>query len=215
MNNSEAAVTLVVGLGEVGKPLFTILKEQEPEAIGIDIKPMPVNQSVGILHICFPFINADQFRSAVEGYAIKFSPSVIVINSTIVPGTTRSIERSTGIPCVYSPVRGKHTKMVEELQHYVKFVAGTDAQATARVQAHFKAAGILSLYTHLDVYKRQEEERARHSLVRICRAVVCAVSRYGRNPGAHTGSKWNSDGTNRHLESGIGDAHESVARHRI
>jgi len=78
----------------------------------------------------------------VEGYAIKFSPSVIVINSTIVPGTTRSIERSTGIPCVYSPVRGKHTKMVEELQHYVKFVAGTDAQATARVQAHFKAAGI-------------------------------------------------------------------------
>ena len=46
MNNSEAAVTLVVGLGEVGKPLFTILKEQEPEAIGIDIKPMPVNQSV-------------------------------------------------------------------------------------------------------------------------------------------------------------------------
>jgi len=138
MNNSEAAVTLVVGLGEVGKPLFTILKEQEPEAIGIDIKPMPVNQSVGILHICFPFINADQFRSAVEGYAIKFSPSVIVINSTIVPGTTRSI------PCVYSPVRGKHTKMVEELQHYVKFVAGTDAQATARVQAHFKAAGIPS-----------------------------------------------------------------------
>jgi UDP-N-acetyl-D-mannosaminuronate dehydrogenase len=144
MNNSEAAVTLVVGLGEVGKPLFTILKEQEPEAIGIDIKPMPVNQSVGILHICFPFINADQFRSAVEGYAIKFSPSVIVINSTIVPGTTRSIELSTGIPCVYSPVRGKHTKMVEELQHYVKFVAGTDAQATARVQAHFKAAGIPS-----------------------------------------------------------------------
>jgi UDP-N-acetyl-D-mannosaminuronate dehydrogenase len=141
MNNSEAAVTLVVGLGEVGKPLFTILKEQEPEAIGIDIKPMPVNQSVGILHICFPFINADQFRSAVEGYAIKFSPSVIVINSTIVPGTTRSIELSTGI---YSPVRGKHTKMVEELQHYVKFVAGTDAQATARVQAHFKAAGIPS-----------------------------------------------------------------------
>jgi UDP-N-acetyl-D-mannosaminuronate dehydrogenase len=143
MNNSEV-VTLVVGLGEVGKPLFTILNEQEPTAIGIDINPVPVDQSVGILHICFPFINTAQFKSAVEGYAIKFSPSVIVINSTIVPGTTRDLERATGIPCVYSPVRGKHTKMVAELQHYVKFVAGTDAQAAERVQAHFKAAGIPS-----------------------------------------------------------------------
>ena len=69
---------------------------------------------------------------------------MIVINSTIVPGTTRCIERATGIPCVYSPVRGKHTKMVDELKHYVKFVAGTDATATERVQAHFKAAGIPS-----------------------------------------------------------------------
>lgn len=143
MNNSQA-VTLVVGLGEVGKPLFTILKQQEPNTIGIDINPVPVNQPVGILHICFPFINAAQFKSAVEGYAIRFSPNVMVINSTILPGTTRDLERSTGIPCVYSPVRGKHTKMVDELKNYVKFVAGTDAQATERVQAHFKAAGMPS-----------------------------------------------------------------------
>ncbi len=88
-----------------------------------------------------------QFQSAVEGYAIKYSPSVIVINSTVVPGTTRGIEKSTGIACVYSPVRGKHTKMVDELQTHVVYeqvVAGTGAQATERVQAHFKAAGIPS-----------------------------------------------------------------------
>jgi UDP-N-acetyl-D-mannosaminuronate dehydrogenase len=144
MKNDREAVTVVVGLGEVGKPLYTILQNHEPSTIGIDITPVPVEQPVGILHVCFPLVNGTQFQSAVEGYAIKYSPSVIVINSTVVPGTTRAIEKSTGIACVYSPVRGKHTKMVDELQTYVKFVAGTDGLAAERVQAHFKAAGIPS-----------------------------------------------------------------------
>ena len=143
MSKSEA-VTLVVGLGEVGKPLYTILKRREPGAIGIDIEPASVNEPVGIMHICFPFHGAAQFQSAVVGYAKKYSPKVIVINSTAVPGTTRSIEEATGLPCVYSPVRGKHTKMVDELLTYVKFVAGTNAQATLQVQEHFKAAGLPS-----------------------------------------------------------------------
>jgi UDP-N-acetyl-D-mannosaminuronate dehydrogenase len=41
-------------------------------------------------------------------------------------------------------VRDKHTKMVDELLNYVKFVAGTDLQATAQVQQHFQAAGMKS-----------------------------------------------------------------------
>ena len=144
MNRCEEEVTLVVGLGEVGRPLYTILKRREPEAIGIDIEPAAVDRPVGIMHICFPFIESVQFQDAVVGYARKYQPRVIVINSTILPGTTRGIEAASGMPSVYSPVRGKHTKMVDELLTYVKFVAGTDAQATERVQLHFKAAGLTS-----------------------------------------------------------------------
>jgi UDP-N-acetyl-D-mannosaminuronate dehydrogenase len=144
MSISEEAATLVVGLGEVGKPLYTILKSREPGTIGIDIEPASVDKPVGIMHICFPFTDAAQFQSAVVGYARKYAPQLIVVNSTAVPGTTRSIENEAGIPCVYSPIRGKHTKMVDELVTYVKFVAGTDAQATERVQEHFRAAGMKS-----------------------------------------------------------------------
>jgi UDP-N-acetyl-D-mannosaminuronate dehydrogenase len=142
MTTGEDAITLVVGLGEVGKPLYSILKEREPGTVGIDIEPASVNKPIGIMHICFPFSDAAQFQNAVVGYARKYAPQVIVINSTAVPGTTRSIENETGIPCVYSPIRGKHTKMVDELLTYVKFVAGTSAQATERVQQHFRAAGM-------------------------------------------------------------------------
>ena len=144
MSVNDEAVTLVVGLGEVGNPLFTILKRREPSTIGIDVEPAQVAKSIGIMHICFPYIDSVQFQSAVVGYVLKYDPKVVVINSTAVPGTTRSIETETGVPCVYSPVRGKHTKMVDELLTYVKFVAGTNPQASEHVREHFKAAGMKS-----------------------------------------------------------------------
>ena len=132
MSVREEAVTLVVGLGEVGKPLYTILKRHEPATIGIDIQPAAVHETIGIMHICLPFYDSAQFQAAVVGYARKYSPKVVVINSTAVPGTTRG------------PVRGKHTKMIDELLTYVKFVAGADANATVQVQEHFRAAGLKS-----------------------------------------------------------------------
>ncbi len=144
MSKNEEAVTLVVGLGEVGNPLYTILKRRDPGAIGIDIEPAQVAGPIGIMHICFPFKDSTQFQSAVLGYVIKYAPKVVVINSTAVPGTTRSIESETGVPCVYSPVRGKHTKMVDELLTYVKFVAGANAQATEQVREQFSASGMKS-----------------------------------------------------------------------
>jgi UDP-N-acetyl-D-mannosaminuronate dehydrogenase len=140
----EEAVTLVVGLGEVGDPLYTILKKHEPGTLGIDIEPAQVSQPVGTMHICFPYLDAAQFQNAAVGYVRKYAPKVVVVHSTAVPGTTRSIETETGVPCVYSPVRGKHTKMVDELLTYVKFVAGANAQATEQVREQFRAAGMKS-----------------------------------------------------------------------
>lgn len=137
-------VTLVIGMGEVGKPLCTILQKQDSAVVGIDIEPVSVEAPVGIMHVCFPFKESARFEDTVAEYARKYRPQVIVVNSTVVPGTTRSIEARTGIPSVSSPIRGKHTKMVDDLYLYVKFVAGTDAAATERVQAHFQAAGLKS-----------------------------------------------------------------------
>jgi UDP-N-acetyl-D-mannosaminuronate dehydrogenase len=138
------ATTLIVGMGEVGKPLHAILSAQDTGVIGIDIEPVEVGQPVGILHICIPFLDLAPFAKTVLGYAEKYRPQVIVINSTVAPGTTAIIEQQTGIPCVYSPVRGKHSKMVDDMYLYVKFVAGSKPEAASRVQAHFQAAGLKS-----------------------------------------------------------------------
>ena len=144
MTNGDNAVTLVIGLGEVGRPLLTVLQAHDPSAVGVDLEPVAIDRPVGLMHACIPFLQLDSYRRTLIGYARKYRPEVIVVNSTVAPGTTRAIEVATGIPCVYSPVRGKHTKMVEDLKLYVKFVAGADANVAARVQAHFQAAGLKS-----------------------------------------------------------------------
>jgi UDP-N-acetyl-D-mannosaminuronate dehydrogenase len=138
LEESTEAPVLVVGLGEVGRPLLEVLGGAHRTA-GRDIDDRAFH-GVRILHLCIPF--GANFVSAASGYVSLYRPEVVVVNSTVVPGTTRAIQQETGTPAVYSPVRGKHTRMTEELRHYRKFVAGTSPEALATVEDHFTAAGL-------------------------------------------------------------------------
>jgi UDP-glucose/GDP-mannose dehydrogenase family, central domain len=154
--SSAEAPVLVVGLGEVGGPLLEILSGAHRTA-GRDIEDRAFH-GVQILHLCFPF--SSDFVSAAARYVALYEPEVVVVNSTVVPGTTRAIQESSGTSAVYSPVRGKHARMTEELRHYRKFVAGTSTQAVALIEAHFAAAGVttqrISSFESLEVAKLLE-----------------------------------------------------------
>lgn len=135
--------TVVVGLGEIGKPLCNILSKADPNnVIGVDITPVEISEQIGVMHICIPFQLEKGFVRIVKGYCDKYHPEVVVINSTVTPGTTEEIESASGIPAVYSPVRGKHTRMEAELLTYYKFIAGNSAAAVDLVEQHFSAAGM-------------------------------------------------------------------------
>ena len=137
-------IVVVIGLGEIGKPLFDHLQKAYPTARGVDLQPIAIDEPVGILHACYPFTPTCGFVETTVGYAEKYRPEILVVDSTVVPGTTREIERRTRIPTVYSPVRGKHVRMHADLLRYKKFVAGTDARAAARAAAHFAGAGLVT-----------------------------------------------------------------------
>ena len=132
------APVLVVGLGEVGGPLLEILRGAH-QAVGRDIEDR-IFEGVQVLHLCFPYTS--DFVSSAARYVSLYEPEVVVVNSTVLPGTTRAVQEKTGTCAVYSPVRGKHARMTEELRHYRKFVAGTSAQVVALVEDHFAAAGM-------------------------------------------------------------------------
>jgi UDP-N-acetyl-D-mannosaminuronate dehydrogenase len=132
---------VVVGLGEVGKPLFQ-LASRHHDVIGIDIEPpkQPI-EKVDVLHICFPYEIKD-FIGETARYIAMFKPAVTIINSTVGIGTTRAIAERSGTPVVNSPVRGKHIRMLEELQHYTKFIGATDAASAQLAAKHFESMGL-------------------------------------------------------------------------
>jgi len=138
---SDLQKIVVVGMGEVGKPLFELASRYH-EVLGIDIEPPKERlENVDVLHICFPFEIKD-FIGETARYIELFKPAVTIINSTVGIGTTRAIAQRTGTPVVNSPVRGKHVKMIEELQHYTKFVGALDPAAAQLAANHFESLGL-------------------------------------------------------------------------
>ncbi len=138
MNRSEEIV-IVVGLGEVGKPLLRIL-ERSYDCAGIDIQPVRVNRPGSVLHICYPF-QIEDFVGTTVTYIDNFKPKLTIINSTVGVGTTRKIQLRVDTPVVYSPVRGKHARMEKDMLRYRKFVVGVSPQATQLANQHFAGAG--------------------------------------------------------------------------
>lgn len=137
MNNNETVA--VIGMGEVGRPLFGILS-QEYRCIPIDLSPVEIAGPCSVLHICYPF-QVSGFLEVSAEYIDKYQPLLTIINSTVAPGTTRKLHGLVQRPIVYSPVRGKHSRMESDMLRYKKFVAGITPEWTQWARDHFAQAG--------------------------------------------------------------------------
>lgn len=138
-----AEKTVVIGLGEVGRPLRDLVAGAGAEVIGIDVAPvdLPAPGTVAVMHVCMPF-EIDDFIGQTVAYVDYLRPGLTVINSTVGVGTTRAVHERTGALIVHSPVRGKHARMREELAHYDKFIGPIGAEAGALAKQHFESVGM-------------------------------------------------------------------------
>src|SRR6266487_3619598 len=131
---------MIIGLGEVGKPLLEIMKSRY-QTVGVDINQPASIFGCDVMHVCFPFQSEKFCRQVVE-YIDQYRPTLTVINSTVAPGTTRSIAVESGTAVVHSPVRGKHVRMQEEMLHYTKFIGALDPRSGQRAIEHFEGVGM-------------------------------------------------------------------------
>jgi UDP-N-acetyl-D-mannosaminuronate dehydrogenase len=137
MENGKRKV-VVVGLGEVGRPLLELMSKHH-EAIGVDLPP-PAEAigSVDFLHICYPF-EIKNFVEETTRYIELFGPGLTIINSTVAIGTTRRVAELAGAAVVNSPVRGKHARMFEDLNRYTKFIGAIDPAIGRKAADHFQS----------------------------------------------------------------------------
>jgi UDP-N-acetyl-D-mannosaminuronate dehydrogenase len=138
---AEKKKVVVAGLGEVGKPIFELASRQH-ETLGVDVEPPPAPASkADVLHVCYPFQIAD-FVGETARYIELFRPELTIVNSTVAIGTTRAIAQRTGAAVAYSPVRGKHVRMLDDLLKYTKFVGALEGSVASQASQHFQSLGM-------------------------------------------------------------------------
>ncbi len=139
MSKDEKVV--VVGLGEIGKPLLELISKHH-EAVGVDL-PLSDERigGVGVMHVCYPF-GIEDFVGETARYIELFSPKLTILNSTVGVGTTRTVAERTGAAVVHSPVRGKHARMLEDLHNYTKFVGAINPATGEQAAKHFESVGL-------------------------------------------------------------------------
>jgi len=109
-------IDLVVGLGEIGTPIYKILAKggltigYDLDKTKMDVKKYnkTKNNPIAFLHICIPFTN--KFVENVVKIIKNKKPEIVVIHSTIEPKTTEKIQKYLPIPVIYSATRGIHNR---------------------------------------------------------------------------------------------------------
>ncbi len=119
---------LVVGLGQIGSAVRTILAEKY-DVTGIDAKDS-VGGKFDVLHICIPGGLPD-FDGIVRKYQKQYlaGGGLTVIHATVSLGT------SDRLGAVHSPVRGIHPDLVGGIKTFVKYFGGSRADEAAKIFA--------------------------------------------------------------------------------
>jgi len=148
---------LVVGLGETGLPLYELLKECGKFTVyGFDIDPAKMREigqapselpnTVDVMHVCIPYASQQKFVRILVKNIGKFHPGLVIINSTVPPGTTARIhEQSKDSLVAHSPIRGVHKSreyMKWEIKRWKKYIGGATREAANATREHFEKVGL-------------------------------------------------------------------------
>ena len=114
----------MVGLGEIGLPIFKLLSKYFPtdsfdKIEKLNSQKFSKTKDIELMHVCIPFTKS--FQSEVIKLEKKFKAEGIVIHSTISPNTTKKLQGKLSVPIIYSATRGVHKRMLKDLKRYTKF----------------------------------------------------------------------------------------------
>ena len=138
---------LIIGLGEVGRPLYEIFSEKFVDVYGYDsdrsktiheLKAIP--KPIEVMHIAYPCTGGEFIDSTIN-YIRSFNPRLVIIHSSIPPRTTRLIQSKTNSVIAYSPVRGKHPNLKEHLRFWTKWISAVNQAGIELAKRHLEEAG--------------------------------------------------------------------------
>lgn len=127
----------ILGYGEVGQAIGKFHKSPFVKDLNRD----DGLDGVEILNICIPFNK--KFIDIVSKEIKKIKPKLVIIHSTIAPGTTKKLIAKTGNKIiVHSPVRGMHPNLYGGVKTFVKFIGAENKKAGELAKKHLSSLGI-------------------------------------------------------------------------
>jgi hypothetical protein len=133
---------IILGMGEVGQTLFNLLIDRKFDCVGIDLdnskcKNFSENNEIKnpeYLHVCLPG-ELTGFTDIVLSWIKKIKNiQVVIVHSTVKPGTTKNIQKKSSIPILFSPVRGVHKRFLDDIKKYTKFISFDGKEIDSRIK---------------------------------------------------------------------------------
>ena len=133
---------IILGMGEVGETLFDLLVDRKFDCIGIDLEDSKcknytenkIIENPQYLHVCLPG-ELEKFTDIVIEWINKIKNiQVVVIHSTVKPGTTKSIQERSSIPILFSTVRGVHRRFLDDIKKYTKFISFDGTEINSKIK---------------------------------------------------------------------------------
>jgi len=133
---------IILGMGEVGSTLFELLVQRGFNCVGIDndkskcknyFESTPI-KNPEYLHICLPG-ELNEFIEIVANWIKKINGlQVVMIHSTVRPGTTKNLQDKFDLPILFSPVRGVHKRFLDDMNKYTKFISSDKAEINPKIK---------------------------------------------------------------------------------
>lgn len=144
----------ILGYGEIGSAIAKICRES---GFKVFIKELAHDElrgkTVDYLHINIPEKLNIKFIDIVVKNVRELKPRLTIINSSVTPGTTREIYKTTRRPIVHSPVIGLHPHLYDSIKyHFPKIIGPVNKESLKLAKKHLKDLGLL-----VEVYDSSED----------------------------------------------------------
>ena len=133
---------IILGMGEVGSTLFDLLSERGFNCVGIDkdtSKCKNYSENISIenpeyLHVCLPG-ELNKFEEITTDWIKKIKNlQVVIIHSTVKPGTTKNLQNKFDLTILFSPVRGVHRRFLDDIKKYTKFISSDKKEIDPKIK---------------------------------------------------------------------------------
>lgn len=129
----------ILGLGEVGTALLKCYNDRKIEVYTKDVNDSEF-PNLDVLNVCIPY--TETFTRTVIRQIKSSTPDLVIIHSTVPPGTTNQIDAANVCSVVHSPIRGSHPDLSKSLTTFIKYIGANTKISATKTEEHYKLLGI-------------------------------------------------------------------------